>query len=46
MTVVIFETFHATGVILYALQTSENQRFSDIFSGHSERPVIETILNF
>ena len=31
--------FHATGVILYPLKTSENLWFSDIFRGYRERPV-------
>ena len=31
--------FHSTGIFLYALKTSENQRFSDDFRGYRKRPV-------
>ena len=31
MTVFFFNPFHAIGLILYPLKTSENQRFSDVF---------------
>ena len=31
--------FHATGLFLYPLKTSENQRFLDIFRGYRKRPV-------
>ena len=31
--------FQATGLFLYPLKTSENQRFSDVFRGHRKRPV-------
>ena len=30
---------HATGLFLYPLKTSENQRFSDVFRGYRKRPV-------
>ena len=32
--------FHATGLFLYPLKTSENQRFSDVFRGYRTRPVV------
>ena len=35
----IFNPFHATGVFLYPLKTSENQRFSDVSSGYREKSV-------
>ena len=31
--------FHVTGLILYPLKTSENQRFSDVIRGYRRRPV-------
>ena len=31
--------FHATGLILYPLKTSENQMFSDVFRGYRKRSV-------
>ena len=31
--------FHATGLFLYPLKTSENQRFSDVFRCYRKRPV-------
>ena len=31
--------FHATGIFLNPLKTSENQRFSDVLSGYRKRPV-------
>ena len=31
--------FHATGLFLYLLKTSENQRFSDIFRRYRKSPV-------
>ena len=31
--------FHATGLFLYPLKTSENHRFSDVFRGYQKRPV-------
>ena len=33
----LFNPFHATGLFLYPLKT-ENQRFSDVFSGYRKRP--------
>ena len=30
---------HATGLFLYPLKASENQRFSDVFKGYRKRPV-------
>ena len=35
----LFNPFHATGLFLYPLKTSENQRFSDVFRGYRKRPV-------
>ena len=32
-------TFHATGLFLYPLKTSENQRFSDVSREYRKRPV-------
>ena len=31
--------FHATGLFLYPLKTSEKLCFSDVFSGYKKRPV-------
>ena len=31
--------FYATGLFLYPLKTSENQRFSDVFRGYRKKPV-------
>ena len=31
--------FHGTGLFLYLLKTSENQRFSDVSWGKRKRPV-------
>ena len=31
--------FHANGLLLYLLKTSENLRFSDVFKGYQKRPV-------
>ena len=31
--------FHATGIFLYPLKTSKNQRFFDIFRGYRKKPV-------
>ena len=31
--------FQVTGLFLYPLKTSENQRFSDVFGGYRKRPV-------
>ena len=30
---VLFNSFHTTGLLLYPLKISENQRFSDVFRG-------------
>ena len=35
----LFNSFHATGLFLYPLKTSENQRFSDVFRGYRKRPM-------
>ena len=35
----LLNPFHANGLILYLLKTSENQRFSDVFRGYRKRPV-------
>ena len=32
--------FHATGLFLYPLKTSENQRFSDVFRAYRKRAVV------
>ena len=37
--------FHATGLFLYLLETSENQRFSDSFRGCRKRPATWNWLN-
>ena len=37
--------FHATGVFLYPLKTSENGRSSDVFRGYRKRPVDKRPLN-
>ena len=34
-----FNTIHATGLFLYLLKTSENQRFPYVFRGYRKRPV-------
>ena len=46
-------TFHASGLFLYSMKTSENQRFSNIFRGHRNRrvrwnelKVLETFIAF
>ena len=39
LTVDIFNPFHATGLILHTLKTSENLWFSDVFRGSRKRPV-------
>ena len=31
--------YHATGLLLYLLKTSGNQRFFDVFRGYKKRPV-------
>ena len=33
----LFNPFHATGLFLYPLETSENQRFSGVFRGSRKR---------
>ena len=33
-----FNPFYATGLFLYPLKTSENQKFSDVFMGYRKRP--------
>ena len=35
----LLNPFYATGLFLYPLKTSENQRFSDVFMGYRKRPV-------
>ena len=35
----------ATGLFLYTLKTSENQRFSDVFRDYRKRPVARNGLN-
>ena len=35
----LLNPFHATGLFLYHLKTSENQRFSDIFWEYRKRPM-------
>ena len=35
----LFNPFHATGLFLYLLKTSENLWFSDVFRGYRKRPV-------
>ena len=35
----LFNPCHVTGLFLYTLKTSENQRFSDVFRGYRKRPV-------
>ena len=37
----IFKPFHATGLFLYPLKTSENFCFSDVFKEHRKRPVAQ-----
>ena len=38
--------FHATGLFLYPLKTSESHRFSDVFRGYRKRPVKRNELIF
>ena len=38
-------TFHATGLLLYPLKTSENLWFSDVFRGYRKGPVTWNGLN-
>ena len=40
-----FNPFHATDLFWYALKTSENLWFSDVFSGHQKRSVAWNGLN-
>ena len=35
----MFNAFHDTGLFLYPLKTSENQRFSDVFKRYRKRPI-------
>ena len=35
----LINRFHAIGLFLHPLKTSENQRFSDVFRGYRKRPV-------
>ena len=36
----VIKPFHATGLFLYHLKFSENQRFSDVFKGYRKIPVV------
>ena len=36
--------FHATGLYLYPLKTSENQKFSHAFRGYGKRPVVQNLI--
>ena len=36
---VLINPFHATGLFLFPLKTSGNQRFSDVFRGYKKRSV-------
>ena len=36
----VVNPFDATGLFLYPLKTSENQRFSDLLRGYRKRPVV------
>ena len=38
---VLLKLFHATGLFLYPLKTSEILWFSDVFRGYRKRPVAE-----
>ena len=38
-------SFHAIGLFLFPLKTSENQRFSDVFRGYRKQRVAENRLN-
>ena len=46
----LFNPFQATGLFLYPLKTSGNQRFSDVFRGYKKRPVawneLKSIMDF
>ena len=35
----LINSFHAAGIFVYTLITSENQRFSDVFRAYRKRPV-------
>ena len=37
--IISLNSFHAIGLFLYLLKTSEDQNFSDIFKGYRKRPV-------
>ena len=43
---IVINPFYATGLFLYPLKTSENQRFSDVFRGYRKRPVAWNGLRF
>ena len=38
--------FHATGLFLYPLKTSENLSFFDVFSGYRKRPMAVAMINY
>ena len=40
MTDRLVNPFHTTGLFLYPLKTSENQRFFDVFRGCREKPMV------
>ena len=40
----LINPYYATGLFLYSLKTSENQRFSDVFRRYRKRPVVNWIL--
>ena len=40
MTGRLVNPFYITGLFLYLLKTSENQRFSDAFRGYRMKPVV------
>ena len=42
----VFNPFHATGLFLFPLKTSENQRFSDVLRGYRKRSVAWSGLTF
>ena len=42
---IVINPVHVTGLFLYPLKTSENQRFSYIFRGYRKRPVAKNGLN-
>ena len=41
----VFNPFHPTGLFLYTLKKSENQRISDVFRRYRKRPVACSGLN-